>query len=161
MPGSRFCFSLHSCQVNDGLLSGTSSKLSSCCCCQALSQQNTKHRTLPGASAACPPPGAFLLLCIPSPPHAMSHGNHSHAIGGSGGSLGNFAMLSVSNTSGIPCPGHRGHHSIFLPSTPVPVQLGVLGPYLGRTFPRLLGLSLEGHTGNLQCKRFRQMEKKG
>lgn len=73
MARSRFCCSLHSCQANDGLFSGTSSKLSCCCCCQALSQQNIKHSTLPGALAACPPPGAFLLPCIHSPPHAASH----------------------------------------------------------------------------------------
>lgn len=119
MARSRFCCSLHSCQANDGLFSGTSSKLSCCCCCQALSQQNIKHRTLPGTLAACPPPGAFLLPCIHSPPHAASHRVTVMPWEGQE-AFGQFCNAVSVQHFWSPCPGHRGHPCLLLPGQPLP-----------------------------------------
>lgn len=106
---------------------------------------------------------SFSSALHPLPTTCCVSWDHSHAMGRSGWSLGSFAMLLVSNTPGIPCPGHRGHPSLLLtggaPSSPA----GGFGPLPGQGLSkavRPLWPSLEGQTGNLQCKRFRQMEKK-
>lgn len=62
-----------------------------------------------------------------------------------------------------PCPGHRGHPSLLLPGRAPSSPAGGFRPLPGQGLPkavRPLWPSLEGQTGNLQCKRFREMKKK-
>lgn len=91
----------------------------------------TEHQARdPARCFGClPSSSSFSSALHPFPTTCCVSRDHSHAIGRPGQSLGTFAMLSAYNTSGVPCPGHRGHPSLHMPGTaPSSPQLGVWAP---------------------------------
>lgn len=163
MPRSSFCCSLHSCQANDGLFSEQAPS-SAAAAAAAKPCHSTSSSTGPCQVLWLPALLQELFFCSASLPHHVLHLTGSQSCHRKvRRAFGQFCNAVGVQHPGVPCPGHRGHPSLLLPGRAPSSPAGGFGPLPGQSLSmavRPLWPSLERQTGNLQCKRFRQIGKK-